>query len=169
MNSSSLNCIYLNARSLVKSNAIDALSLYCRNTSIDVVCVTETWCGDSISDAELSCGGLFDVFRRDRRGRGGGVAVLISRQLHAVHVSFESNAELLVVELGPKTERIRICCCYIPPSFGLSRKALFDELSLTLDALFESDVPLIVLGDFNVPGFCWNTVHGVPPAILNPS
>lgn len=89
----------LNAQSVVnKSHALESILL----THDPHVCViTETWLTDYISDGEVFPD-QYNVFRRDRDGRGGGLAVLLKPGIEAVLETQIENHESLF---------LRINCC----------------------------------------------------------
>lgn len=102
-------------------------SVFYRNVCLncfDVICLTETWLIDGISDSELFDGRYF-VWRRDRsylqtnQTMGGGVLIAIRRELVAdVRNEWCSSAEDLWVTLTlhqkkPKvTYKIHLCVVY---------------------------------------------------------
>ena len=65
-----LKFMLLNIRSLISK--LDSLSYLLTNNKIDVLCLNETFCDDSISDDELHIEGLM-IERNDRTRSGGGV------------------------------------------------------------------------------------------------
>lgn len=146
----SVNGIYFNARSLLKFGAIDTLKWFASNNNISVICLTETWCSDNkITDAELSLGGKFQVFRKDRITRGGGVCILISVYIKATEVSIEGESEIVIADLELKRTKVRIMTCYLPPS------CTADDTQVLCDCLEEKislECGNIIIGDFNMPG-----------------
>ncbi|KAH9385007.1 hypothetical protein HPB48_027043 [Haemaphysalis longicornis] len=68
---------YYNARSLL--NKIPGLQSDLSCNPADAVCVSETWLGDSVQDHEIF-GPEYAVFRKDRRGRGGGVLIAVKHE-----------------------------------------------------------------------------------------
>ncbi|KAF0307571.1 hypothetical protein FJT64_021122 [Amphibalanus amphitrite] len=84
--------------------------------SHDVIGLTETWLGAHVTDSELQLG-LDDYvwFRRDRDGRGGGVACAVRANLSPVHrPDLEPDCEALAVQLGTE-RRIILVVVYRPP------------------------------------------------------
>ena len=83
-NSESINAIHVNIRSLSKNfdNLLDILRD--SNNSLNVLCITETWCTDSTlkNNANLHLPD-FDIILRERKTnkRGGGVLIYIHKSL----------------------------------------------------------------------------------------
>ena len=78
----------------------------------DAICLSETWLSSHVADSELQLGlPDFTWFRRDRGGRGGGVACAVKACLSPVHrPDLETDCEALVVQLGAaKTAFLAIC------------------------------------------------------------
>ena len=58
-----LECMYVNARSIV--NKHKELELYVKQESIDIIGISETLLNESIADSEMNLDG-YTLFRRDR-------------------------------------------------------------------------------------------------------
>ena len=48
----SLNCLYVNAKSLVNNLKIDELKAYVLEFDLDIIGITETWLNEGISNSE---------------------------------------------------------------------------------------------------------------------
>ena len=85
-NNNKLQCVYMNARSIV--NKMKELELTVREENLDLVAITETWLNDKITDEEISIEG-YTLIRNDRKDinkhRGGGVALYIKNELNPIH------------------------------------------------------------------------------------
>jgi len=79
---SGLQCLYINARSLVKR--IDVFVALVQSQDYDVIITTETWLNEEITSAEIQMQG-YDIFSGDRqiRRRGGGVLLYTKAELNA--------------------------------------------------------------------------------------
>ncbi len=64
----SCNVIYFNSTS-VKNKLIE-LELLRNSGNFDVICISETWCNDTVSDAMI-CGQNYSCIRKDRKNRPG--------------------------------------------------------------------------------------------------
>ena len=71
----------MNARSL--KNKLDDFHAEIIDSDIPplVVGVTETWLDDTFPNALFDCKDVYDDFRRDRNGKGGGVALFTHKKL----------------------------------------------------------------------------------------
>ena len=61
----SLICLYVNARSLVNNLKIDELKAYVVFLYLDIICITETWLNEGISNSEIAIEN-FSIYRKDR-------------------------------------------------------------------------------------------------------
>lgn len=155
----------LNAASIVKRGACDSLSAYCLDKHIDIVALCETWASENISSAELSCDGRFSVFRKDRSGRrGGGVCLLIAKNLLGVEVPVDSlPSEVVAVDILIDTpHQHRIVCAYASPT-GSSHEVIerIRLLCTSPESLCHSSSPTLVVGDLNLPLINWK--YGIVP------
>ena len=145
-----LNCFYFNSRSIL--NKLSDLSLLQRE-NFDIIVISETWLNDSVSDALLSLGSAFNVFRSDRIDgfMGGGVAILARKGISFVEsksVAFTFLCELLFVDFMLDSCRFRLIAGYRRPATSVAdSKKFFDQVS-AWSAVGHSS---ILVGDFNVP------------------
>ena len=152
-----LKCLYLNCRSAAKPRALDSLKLYCITHNIHLVFMVETWFTTSVTDAELSFNGKFNVFRRDRQSRGGGVCLLARRSLTVVDRTTTNSCESVAIDVMSGSDRIRLTCSYVSNSGNALQR--LDRISTTCDWLdqnCDTDAPILALGDFNLPGIDWS-------------
>ena len=115
----------------------------------------------SVLDSELFPS-IYTVFRRDRakNGRqGGGILIAVRDTLRASMrkgVTFDS--ELLFVNiLSSANRKISLGVFYRPPISNLTASVL--DLQAALDNVLSSspNSDMVLVGDFNIPEFDWNT------------
>ena len=87
-------------------------------------CITETFLGPEVNSGEIKIQG-FDLFRRDRSGKGGGVAVYLRSKIKAEQIALASPSEAILLKC-----RVQKITFYLsnhePVGFGsLGRKANF--------------------------------------------
>jgi len=75
-----LKIIHFNAQSLAKK--IKEFRFLFTKSNIDVICVSETWFVSDVKNVSIMCESS-NLFRSDRSGRGGGVAICINKKLNA--------------------------------------------------------------------------------------
>ena len=46
-----------------------------------VICVTETWLDETTPNSIFHCNKHYEIFRKDRKGIGGGVAIFVKNDL----------------------------------------------------------------------------------------
>ena len=73
-----LKIAHINVRSLRKK--VEQLKVVVKKYSIDILCISESWLQDTITDGDVAIED-FSIVRRDRRNRirggGGGVAIYV--------------------------------------------------------------------------------------------
>ena len=159
-----LNCCQLNARSI--KNKLPELHylLYC--SDVDCVFITESWLSDDFTDGLLDPNEQFTIFRKDRcEHSGGGVCVLIRRQLQAKRVNLsmlDLHVELLCVDIFSIMNSYRFFIAYRPPdnSCVYDHISCHDYMRYTVDCIerySNSKGPTFVVGDFNCPDINWNS------------
>lgn len=116
---------------------------------IDIGCFTETWLDDKISDEEVAIPG-YEIIRRDRNRRGGGVAVYIKEMFvyEKVIYLYQQDIENVWVKIQlPKQSDILINCIYRPPDATAEYFNVFVNNITSAEIL---NLPIIILGDFNI-------------------
>ena len=113
----------------------------------DIICITESWLDENITDDKLCLPG-FNLLRLDRNRHGGGVAMYIN-DLFLYRVIFSCNLlECLTVSISFGACKFCVCLFYRPPN---SSADTLDNLYINLCNL---DVCLFthffLIGDFNV-------------------
>lgn len=118
-----------------------------------VVVITETWLRGDIED-DTVFPPSYQVFRRDRSSRGGGVAVLVKHGINCTALQQISNHESLTLKASCWGRCFLIFAVYRPPDSPPEYlKALYDHM-----ATFRHD-RIFLVGDFNLPGVDWeNTI-----------
>lgn len=77
----SLSCFNSQSLCARKLTKLDELRDILSVSNVDVMCISETWLSEKISDSVLCVHG-YQIIRHDRVGRiGGGIAVLIKNEL----------------------------------------------------------------------------------------
>lgn len=149
---SDLNCVLLNARSLrnvafkFDSEVIDALDP-------DLVCITETWLSPEVSNCIFIHRAHYDIFRCDRDGHAGGVAILAKKKLKCFRKNWLiEHGGGLWLEITKPT-RILIGLFYNNVVTNLT--SMDGILCSIEDAISRSSLPIIVCGDFNQPNIDW--------------
>nr|CAH7726613.1 unnamed protein product [Callosobruchus chinensis] len=110
---------HINARSLVSHfGSIREHALLKKYTFF---LISETWLTREISDSEVAITG-YRLFRKDRDGRGGGVAMYIANSIcniEMVPVVFKS-CEAVFVSFSLNQEKIVLGTVYRPPGFRIT-------------------------------------------------
>ena len=160
-----LSCFYQNLRSLKavccdRDSYVSKLQLLQDLTygfDLDIVCLTETWLNQSISDFEIMPTG-YDIYRKDRQNRtSGGGLIGIKSSLSSSQVCFTdlpSEFEVVMVEIeNLKFKRkIIIMSCYRPPNDPRFVTHFINALNL-VD--FNNYHSVVFMGDFNFPNIHW--------------
>ena len=115
--------------------------------SYDVLCITETWLHDGISSNDILIPGFHPPFRKDRQGRGGGVAVYVSQNLIAESMNNLTipGLEAIWIKLRCKHKNYLIGTFYRADKSEQYWELIEDSISNAADLNMQT----IVTGDFN--------------------
>jgi len=165
-----LKCVLFNARSIV--NKLTELHMMLSNDCPDIVCITESWLNNLITDAVLVGGNKYCVYRCDRSSiRGGGVAILANNTtVSSIPVNIPaqfSDVEAVAIDLIGSSFSYRFINCYRKPSSDTDAGSISytRKLIAMLEYLSCTDASLIVLGDFNLPNINWSTDMPCQPTV----
>jgi hypothetical protein len=154
-----INAYYTNASSVI--GKIHELREFIKNSNIDLIGITESWCHEKIGDAEVQIDG-FNLFRGDRTDerdsgelkRGGGVILYVRDSLKSVpcsemnrHKFKEMTWSVVTLE---NNNKLLVGVIYRSP---YSNEANNEEL---LNVLKQSIIvncinQILIMGDFNYP------------------
>ena len=150
---------YFNARSL--RSKISSLHSTLYNDSYDVICITESWLNDFITDGLLDPRGLYNIYRRDKLSDhpSGGVCIFVKRVINSslVHVDYNlyAGAEVCACNIYDNLHVFcTIICCYLAP--GISNESFSNSIKC-LHQLCLGGVRPLLLGDYNLPNINWVT------------
>lgn len=142
--------INVNARSVL--NKIDELEQILLIHDPDVAVVTETWLHAGISDDEV-IPPSYKVIRRDRGARGGGVALLIRKEIECTAFGEAQDNESVFCKIKINGIAVIIGAVYRPPNAPLSfMESIYDFLEKNV----KGNEKVIIAGDFNLPGIHWD-------------
>ena len=172
---SSIKCYLQNVRSLKAAVAAEGDSFEYKTAllkdvaygyDLDIICLTETWLNDSISNYQILPTG-YNIFRRDREDRvGGGTLNAIKSHLSTREISvIPLSLEAVVVEIALNScQTLLFIVCYRSPSeidFIPKFKSLLDPLQL------DKYRGVFIVGDFNYPGIEWIDGSGFTNSITS--
>ena len=150
-------CVLLNARSI--KNKLDEFQteIIVGQNYPCVVGVTETWLDNSIPNNIFQCKNEYDVFRKDRNLNGGGVAILSKKHLRATELTSEvfQDLELIAIQTKFKKEIVIFACFY---RSSVQQYEILPQLTLAVEYLASKGKPLVLFGDFNLPGIKWGDI-----------
>lgn len=130
-------------------NKVQELYLFLQINKVDILAVSETHLDCTFDDSEVSIEG-FSIYRKDRNGFGGGVAIFIRehfpvKQRHDLMVD-GIEAIWLQVQL-PHLKPILVGCCYRAPNSNIQ---YLNDLCTMMDTTTEENRELYLLGDLNI-------------------
>ncbi|CAB4023001.1 RNA-directed DNA polymerase from transposon BS [Paramuricea clavata] len=137
----------LNITSLTKH--IDELRILITEMNFDILCINETRIDKKIKNSEIGLQG-YDLTRRDRNRRGGGVAIYIRNTIPYVERStiIPENVEAVCIEVRkPNAKPILILTWYRPPN---SNSEILDSFEIFLQNIDTENKEIIITGDFNI-------------------
>ena len=147
-------CVLLNARSLKnKLDDFQAEIIFGENFPV-VIGITETWLDSSIPNCIFQCKNQYDVFRKDRNANGGGVAILSMKSLKAVEIvsDYFQDIEMIAIRTKFKKETVIFACFY---RSSVQDYEILPKLTHAVEYLASIGKPLVLFGDFNLPGIKW--------------
>ena len=124
------------------------------DTKSDIIIGTETWLHEDIKNSELLLND-YDIQRRDRPTRGGGVLIAIKKSLSSELLSKSKNSESITCKIKLKGEKpLIISSVYRPPDYSIDEsmeiiKEIRDVINKNKGAVS------LVCGDFNLPDVDW--------------
>ena len=147
-----------NVRSL--NNKLGDLQYFLDSNNPDIVILTETWLDSHMPSSLIACSKSFNVFRKDRLSRGGGICMLVRKfsNINVTPVNLPADLDdldILAVDLQDcnGTLPLRLVVTYRPPGYSsIDNIRLFSALH----SLADGCVRLCVFGDFNLPRFNWD-------------
>ena len=92
----SLKILSLNVCSLLPK--FDQFCLVCASLTPDIICMSESWLSQDISDHEIALIN-YQLFRKDRHRHGGDVLLNIHSNIFAVPLKLSCDLELLLVSV----------------------------------------------------------------------
>lgn len=144
-----LTISHINAQSL--NNKLDEFRIVFEKSNIDIVCVSETWLLSSTPNS-LVCLDGYNLYRNDRVGNGGGVAIFIRNNISCKVCLKSSNAinlnekkiEYIFIEILSNGKKMLVGCVYRP-----NKRLAFTDLFLELETVAVTYDDVIIAGDFN--------------------
>lgn len=119
-----------------------------------VMMLTETWLSDDVNSQGINIPG-YDIIRKDRIGRGGGVAAYIktkySYQVIPCDVTVSNNLEYLFFKIKIKSTNLAVGTFYRPPQTNIN--TFIDDVDNILSYICPTVDEVICVGDFNVNFF----------------
>ena len=137
--------MHLNVRSLISK--ISELRYIAVKTNAAVICLSETWLDDSITDGEISIDG-YCLVTRDRNRSGRGVCMYIRNDISfspRIDLDIDGLEVLFCDSRLPKFKPIVIGTCYR----SSTQTDFIDKLEESIFKL-RSDSEIYLLGDFNI-------------------
>ena len=107
VSSAGLKLYYCNCRSLLPK--LDELKIMIQSEKPDLLAFTETWLHPGIAESEVCLEG-YHLFRHDRDGHGGGVALYVGESISVSKVGRSVKLEFMSVVLSLKSGPLRCVC-----------------------------------------------------------
>lgn len=148
--------MHWNANSIDKqSQPIEELENFIKNNKIHIIGINETKLQES-DEINLKD---YNIIRKDRNQHGGGVAIIIDKQLQydQLNTFEEFELELLAIKVNINNIFYTFLTLYLPPQVQFPEEAFFVKLATTNN--------LILCGDLNCKSKAWfskkNNQNGV--------
>jgi hypothetical protein len=165
MNKDAVRFLFLNVRSIKtlnqKTNELLNYKYLVENEKPGILGFNETWLDSTIVDEELLING-YDIFRKDRGSRGGGLLLLIKSDLKGkrrsdLELDATTDNEIIVCSvILPDNSKLAVILFYRPPSSGMTFNDNFYKILTNVrNAGFKK---LVALGDMNAPCINWDSL-----------
>ena len=152
---SEIKCVCLNARSII--NKKTELNIMVDDIKPHIICITESWANNDITNAELALEG-YVMFRKDRIGRrGGGVLLYIKDTIPAYEVQLQEEAdcnEAIWCNLVTGHTAVIIGVVYRCPNITKQNNEIIHN---AINEVSKGDC--IIMGDFNHGNIKWDTLQ----------
>ena len=145
-----LKIVHLNARSILRH--LDDVQCLVKSQRPDILAISESWLGPSVSDAEVTLPG-YTIYRLDRSRSGGGIAVYVVDHLTVSPLSCDApcgDVEALWLSISSfksSLSSFAFGCMYRPPSAPSSSVS---NLCSILESLLLSHKHVVACGDLNI-------------------
>jgi hypothetical protein len=153
-----LRCTFFNSRSI--KNKLPILYALLYSGEYDVVAIVETWLDISVLNSMIDPRGLFNVYRKDRLGRGGGVCICIHKSFHSSEIIIHSkfDVECVIVDILSSKSNVRLFTFY-HANTEVSVELKVKNIKIIISCLQHycvSQLISVVVGDFNCSTIDWN-------------
>jgi exonuclease III len=125
------------------------------------VCVSDTWLNSDISNSEI-LDERYEIFRKDRESRGGGVLVAVkSESFKSIReIKTDGHLEIVIIDiLTDSNSHLIVRSCYRPPN---SNEAWLTEFNNFLADICNNYDNVILAGDFNFRNIVWQSDIDAP-------
>ena len=162
LNIEDFSIFHLNIRSLQKNFESFKLFLSSSKTNFDVICLSETWCDDLVSNNSLFHLPDYTLFEQPRTSgkRGGGVLIYVSDVISStVRTKFNVSTnytETLFIELSfSNCKNIIVGIVYRPPNgkYDIFKK----HLKSVIKKVNQEQKIICVAGDFNINALTYDS------------
>ena len=139
-----LKIAHLNIQSI--SNKLDLLKDFLVKNEIDIMCLNETF----LTKKKLIKIQNYKIIRRDRDGRGGGVAILIHESINFSKVDLCASSEEYVavsIKVDSVLCDLLLVSYYNPPLIKINKKFL--------NSIFNTSQNVLLIGDLNAHHQLW--------------
>jgi hypothetical protein len=124
------------------------------STNPDIILGTESWLNSDITDNSVFPTDKYNVIRRDRKSRGGGVFILTERSLDATHEdTLETECEITWCKIHLHHRKQIYVGAYYRPSENDEESLI--QLEKSIDKVSATNSIIILGGDLNTPGWDW--------------
>ena len=142
-----VNCQSLWAKRLEFNHMLD-----CVNP--DVVIGTESWLNNDIVNFSVFPTDHYNIYRRDRGSRGGGVFIMVKNTILSTREEdLETNCEIVWCKINIQRSKTLFVGAYYRPHENDEDSTI--QLESSLRRLHNSSSHIVLGGDFNAPGWDW--------------
>ena len=113
---------------------------------------------DDIETSEILPWSDYDIYRKDRKTRGGGVLLALKSTSFSLSrgIVTDNDVELIAHELTSTCNQKYLACCTYKPPQNMNRQWL-DEFNHFLANKCSDYANILICGDFNFPKIFWES------------
>jgi len=156
-----LSLVILNSQSVINKKA--SLAVFLKNHDPDILhfIIYETWLSPNILSAEIFPP-HYNVTRKDRTDGHSGVFIAYRNTLTWYELNYvgDSSVELVACRFTPQQQSLIVCSIYRPPNRNYEYMENLCQILQNI-CLTNSEIPIWIAGDVNLPNVNWESFCAV--------
>jgi hypothetical protein len=138
-------------------NKLESLHFILNLNIYHIILIAETWLSKKVDDALILSHAPYKLFRCDKKGKGGGVCIILANNIpyQNFFCSKIPNSNIVAIDIIEPIsfQKTRIINVYRPNTNETDKH--FNIFLETLSDLCTINFPIVITGDFNMPNIRW--------------